>query len=183
MDIQAGNSASPGRSTRWASRNRALAAKPLIQEEHGLGEEDTATASKAWAAFTGGGCRRRAPEPSWSPSRSFASLVGFARMEPADGLVRGGPCLRSGGEGAGLRRLCLQRRQRPPEPPRRRRAVQGGALRPARRHLPAGPGRPGGRPGLQPRLRRTTGCSTSTSRIRRSTLLPPAAPATAARPG
>ena len=54
MDLQAGNEVDHATVHAIGLVNRAFTAKPLIQEEHGLGQEDLAHRQKAWAAFTGG---------------------------------------------------------------------------------------------------------------------------------
>jgi hypothetical protein len=89
MDIQAGNSA--GHSTIHAIglKNRALAAKPLLQEEHAMGEESTANRQKAWAAFAGGAAGV-GTGAFLTHLVTFGNRVDFERMEPAQSLVRSG---------------------------------------------------------------------------------------------
>ena len=89
LDIQAGNSASPGVVHAMGLANRALAAKPLIQEEHGLGEETAENRRKVWAAVLAGAAGV-GTGAFLEPLAKLAALVSFARMEPADGLVTAG---------------------------------------------------------------------------------------------
>ncbi len=88
LDVQAGNSASPATVYALGIANRALVAKPLIQEEHGLGEETPENRRKAWAAFLSGAAGV-GTGAFLEPLAKLTSLVGFARMEPA-GLVTAG---------------------------------------------------------------------------------------------
>ncbi|HEX5759196.1 MAG TPA: DUF5060 domain-containing protein [Thermoanaerobaculia bacterium] len=70
-------------------RNRALAAKPLQEEEFWLGQESLAGRQMAWAAFTGGA----AGSGTGAFLRQLAELVAtvpFERMAPADPLVLAG---------------------------------------------------------------------------------------------
>ncbi|HSG38266.1 MAG TPA: putative collagen-binding domain-containing protein, partial [Thermoanaerobaculia bacterium] len=86
MDTQAGNEVGYGAVHSHGLRNRALAAKPVIQEEFGLGQEDTAHRQKAWAAFTAGA----AGVGTGSFLRHLANFVAqidFERMDPADSLA------------------------------------------------------------------------------------------------
>lgn len=89
LAIQAGNSASPAAVYALGIANRALAAKPLIQEEHGLGEETPENRRKAWAALMSGAAGV-GTGAFLEPLAKLTSLVGFARMEPASGLVTAG---------------------------------------------------------------------------------------------
>ena len=89
LDIQAGNSASPAVVHAMGLANRALAAKPLIQEEHGLGEETEENRRKVWGAVRAGAAGV-GTGAFLEPLAKLASIVGFARMEPADGLVTAG---------------------------------------------------------------------------------------------
>jgi hypothetical protein len=86
LDLQAGNSASHAAVHALGLANRARAAKPLIQEEHGLGEENAENRRKAWAAFTAGAAGV-GTGAFLEHLVKLASLVGFDRMEPADSLV------------------------------------------------------------------------------------------------
>ena len=89
LQIQAGNDA--GHRTVYALglANRARAARPLIQEEHGLGEESAANRQKAWAAFMAGAAGVGTGH-DLAHLAKFAAAVRFERMEPADGLVAAG---------------------------------------------------------------------------------------------
>ena len=89
MDIQAGNTVGHGVVHSLGLANRLLASKPLIQEEHAMGEESTANRQKAWAAFTGGAAAV-GTGAFLGPLATFAAQVPFERMEPADELVRSG---------------------------------------------------------------------------------------------
>ncbi len=89
MDIQSGNSASHATVHTMGLANRALAAKPLINEEFGLGDEDTVHRQRAWAAFTAGGAGSGTGSYLAHLS-SFANSVPFERMEPSDHLVTSG---------------------------------------------------------------------------------------------
>lgn len=89
MDIQAGNSVSHGTVNQSTRTNRGLAIKPVIQEEHGLGQEDTIHRQRAWAAFTGGA----AGVGTGSYLKhlvSFTRAVPFERMDPDQALVLSG---------------------------------------------------------------------------------------------
>jgi hypothetical protein len=86
MDTQAGNEVGYAAVHSHGLTNRALAAKPLIQEEFGLGQEDTAHRQKAWAAFTAGA----ASVGTGSFLRhlsNFVAQIDFERMDPADALA------------------------------------------------------------------------------------------------
>lgn len=54
MQVQAGNEADSLRVWNSSLFHRLLSEKPVVQEEHGLGEEDDEHRRKAWAAFVGG---------------------------------------------------------------------------------------------------------------------------------
>ncbi|HWM90724.1 MAG TPA: DUF5060 domain-containing protein [Thermoanaerobaculia bacterium] len=82
MDIQAGNNSWHGQVHDTGLLHRTLAAKPLIQEEHGMGEEDTAHRQKAWAAFTAGAAST-GTGAFLKPLSRFASTVRFERLEPS----------------------------------------------------------------------------------------------------
>lgn len=90
MDVQAGNSIGHGALHKSTLDHRNLAAKPVIQEEHGLGQEDTVHRQRAWAAFTGGAA-------GVGTGSYLKHLVTFTNqvpnwhlMDPADSLVRSG---------------------------------------------------------------------------------------------
>ena len=89
MDTQAGNEVGYAAVHSHGLSNRALAAKPLIQEEFGLGQEDAAHRQKAWAAFTAGA----AGVGTGSFLRhlvDFVAQIDFERMAPADSLATSG---------------------------------------------------------------------------------------------
>lgn len=89
LDLQAGNSANHSAVHALGLANRIRAAKPLVQEEHGLGAEDAENRRNAWAAFTGGAAGV-GTGAFLRHLAKFASLSGFARMDPADHLVLSG---------------------------------------------------------------------------------------------
>jgi hypothetical protein len=89
MDTQAGNEVGHPTVHAHGLRNWALAAKPLIQEEFGLGSEDTAHRQKAWAAFTAGAAGS-GTGAFLAPLAAFISQVAFERMDPADALAFSG---------------------------------------------------------------------------------------------
>ena len=89
LDLQAGNEATPAAVHATGLANRALAGKPLLVEELGMGEEDAANRRKAWAAFLAGAAGVGTGASLGNLGR-FAARVPFAGMEPADGLVLGG---------------------------------------------------------------------------------------------
>lgn len=89
MDTQAGNETGHAAVHSHGLRNRAFAARPLIQEEFGLGNEDTAHRQKAWAAFTAGAAGS-GTGAFLAPLSSFAAQVDFERMDPADALALSG---------------------------------------------------------------------------------------------
>jgi hypothetical protein len=89
MDIQGGNSASAATIHKNAVYNRSLAVKPVIEEEHGLGQEDTIHRQRAWGALVGGA----AGVGTGSYLKylvSFTNQVAWERMDPADSLVTSG---------------------------------------------------------------------------------------------
>ncbi|HEX5757638.1 MAG TPA: DUF5060 domain-containing protein [Thermoanaerobaculia bacterium] len=89
MDTQPGNSASHATVHSHGVRNRALAAKPLIIEEFGLGLEDTAGRQKAWAAFLSGGAGI-GTGAFLKRLTAFVPRVPFHLMDPNQALVRSG---------------------------------------------------------------------------------------------
>ncbi|HEX9943870.1 MAG TPA: DUF5060 domain-containing protein [Thermoanaerobaculia bacterium] len=89
MDTQAGNDVGHWAIHAHGLQNRAVAAKPLLQEEFGLGNEDTAHRQKAWAAFTAGAAGS-GTGAFLAPLSTFVSQVDFERMEPADALALSG---------------------------------------------------------------------------------------------
>lgn len=86
LDTQAGNEVGHSAVHAHGLSNRSLAAKPLIQEEFGMGYEDTAHRQKLWAAFTAGAAGT-GTGGFIAPLVTFASQAAFERMEPADGLA------------------------------------------------------------------------------------------------
>ena len=86
MDIQAGNSAGHGTVHQNTLRNRAKAPKPVIQEEHGLGQEDTVHRQRAWAAFTGG-AGGVGTGSYLQHLVTFTQQVPFQTMNPSDALA------------------------------------------------------------------------------------------------
>jgi hypothetical protein len=88
LDLQAGTTSHLALH-QFGLRNRALAAKPVFQEEFSQGEENGGSRLKSWAAFTAGaaGAGTGAFLP---PLADFTAKVPFERMEPHDDLVRGG---------------------------------------------------------------------------------------------
>lgn len=89
MDTQAGNSMGHRSVYDHGVRNRALANKPLIQEEFGEGAEDTAHRQKAWAAFLSGAAGS-GTGAFLAPLASFIAQVDFERMAPAKALALSG---------------------------------------------------------------------------------------------
>ena len=86
MDTQAGNEAGHAAVHSHGLRNRSFAAKPLLQEELGLGAEDTSHRQKAWAAFTAGAAGT-GTGAFLAPLATFLAQVDFERMAPADALA------------------------------------------------------------------------------------------------
>ncbi|MEA2602016.1 MAG: hypothetical protein QOF89_3008 [Acidobacteriota bacterium] len=86
LDTQAGNDAGHADIHEHGLRNRALAAKPLIQEEIGLGGEDAALRRKSWAAFTAG-AGGSGSGAFLKPLADFVAQIAFERMDPADELA------------------------------------------------------------------------------------------------
>lgn len=89
MDIQAGNSVSHATVHKSSLYHKSVAPKPFIQEEHGLGAEDTIHRQRAWAAFTGGA----AGVGTGSFLKhlvTFTKQVPWHLMDPADSLVKSG---------------------------------------------------------------------------------------------
>ncbi len=89
MDIQSGNNASHATVHAMGITNRALADKPLINEEFGLGDEDGVHRRRAWAAFTAGGAGS-GTGAYLAHLSTFVRSVPFERMEPSDHLVVSG---------------------------------------------------------------------------------------------
>ncbi|HET9211931.1 MAG TPA: DUF5060 domain-containing protein, partial [Thermoanaerobaculia bacterium] len=79
LDLQAGNEAAPAAVHALGLANRALAEKPLIVEELGMGEEDAANRRKAWAAFLAGAAGVGTGAYLGNLGR-FAARVPFAEM-------------------------------------------------------------------------------------------------------
>jgi hypothetical protein len=89
MDIQGGNTASYSVIHNSTTYHRGLSAKPVIQEEHGLGSEDTLHRQRAWAAFTGGAAGV-GTGAYLKQLVTFTEQVAWQRMDPADSLVKSG---------------------------------------------------------------------------------------------
>jgi hypothetical protein len=90
MDIQAGNESDHGQVHLTGLLHRELAVKPLIQEEHGLGEETTGQRQNVWAAFTAGAAST-GTGAFLKPLSRFVSTVRFERLEPTLLRVLSGP--------------------------------------------------------------------------------------------
>jgi hypothetical protein len=86
LELQAGNSADLSGVHALGLANRARAAKPLIEEELGMGEEDAANRRKAWGAFMAGAAGVGTGAGLANLGR-FAALVPFATLAPDDPLV------------------------------------------------------------------------------------------------
>jgi hypothetical protein len=89
MDIQGGNTASHATIHKSALYHRSLAVKPVVEEEHGLGSEDTVHRQRAWAAFTGGAAGV-GTGAYLKQLVTFTEQVAWQRMDPADSLVKSG---------------------------------------------------------------------------------------------
>jgi hypothetical protein len=89
MDVQAGNTISHSSLYLSGLANRALAAKPLLQEEHGMGQEDTVHRQRAWAAFTSGAAGI-GTGGFIGPLVTFTQKVRFERMTPDKLLILSG---------------------------------------------------------------------------------------------
>jgi len=89
MDVQSGNANGYGTIHADSLANRALAAKPLIEEEFSRGAETTSERQKAWAAFTAGAAGS-GTGAFLSPLATFISKVPFQNLSPNDALVRAG---------------------------------------------------------------------------------------------
>ncbi len=100
MDIQSGNDASHRVVHDMGLANRNLAAKPLINEEFGLGEENDDLRKRAWAAFMAGAAGS-GTGAFLQYLAAFAETVPFDRMEPRDELVVSGNAYCLAGAGAG----------------------------------------------------------------------------------
>lgn len=86
MQVQAGNQVDPEDVLASSLVHRLLGEKPVIQEEHGLGQEDTAHRRKAWAAFVGGSSGL-GTGAFLEPLARFLPGTPFERMEPDDLLA------------------------------------------------------------------------------------------------
>ncbi len=86
LDLQAGNDSTPAGVHALGLANRALAEKPLVVEELGMGMEDAANRRKAWAAFLAGAAGVGTGASLGKLGR-LAARVPFPGMAPADGLV------------------------------------------------------------------------------------------------
>lgn len=88
IDLQAGVSATVDHALvhDLGLKNRQMAAKPMIQEEFGQGDETDAERKKVWAAFTSGAAGS-GTGAFLKPFSQFVRTVPFERMVPADDLV------------------------------------------------------------------------------------------------
>lgn len=89
MDVQSGNANGYGTIHAYTLANRALAGKPLIEEELSRGAETTAERQKAWAAFTGGAAGS-GTGAYLAPLAAFVARIPFQNLAPSDALVRSG---------------------------------------------------------------------------------------------
>ncbi|MEO6192082.1 MAG: DUF5060 domain-containing protein [Thermoanaerobaculia bacterium] len=89
LDLQAGNDSGHPAVHALGLANRARAAKPLIQEELGLGEENAANRQKAWSAFMAGAAGVGTGADLGNLGK-LAARVPFASMVPAAPLVLSG---------------------------------------------------------------------------------------------
>lgn len=88
IDLQAGVTATVDHALvhELGLRNRQMAARPMIQEEFGQGDENDAERRKVWAAFTSGAAGS-GTGAFLKPFSQFVRTVPFERMAPADRLV------------------------------------------------------------------------------------------------
>lgn len=98
MDIQSGNDASYDTVHAMGLTNRALAAKPLLNEEFGLGDETDELRRRAWAAFTAG-AGGSGTGAFLQHLADFVATIPFETLSPSDSLVQSGEgyCLASPG--------------------------------------------------------------------------------------
>lgn len=89
MDTQAGNEVGHAAVHSHGLRNRGFAVKPVLQEEFGLGSEDTAHRQKAWAAFTAGAAGS-GTGAFLKHLATFVEQVDFEKMDPAGELALSG---------------------------------------------------------------------------------------------
>jgi hypothetical protein len=89
MNTQGGNEVDHATIHSHGLRNRSFAVKPVLQEEFGLGQEDTSHRQKAWAAFTAGAAGS-GTGAFLAHLATFVSQVDFERMDPADSLAASG---------------------------------------------------------------------------------------------
>jgi len=89
MATQSGNSADHGKVHSHGLAHRSLSSKPLIQEEFGLGNEDTIHRQRAWAAFTSGSAGS-GTGAFLKHLATFTRLVDFELMDPSQALVLSG---------------------------------------------------------------------------------------------
>jgi hypothetical protein len=90
MDVQAGNTISYSSLYSSGLANRALAVKPLLQEEHGSGQEDTLHRQRTWSAFTSGAAGIGTGGSIANLVKFIQSGVHFERMNPDKALVLSG---------------------------------------------------------------------------------------------
>lgn len=89
MDIQSGNDAPYAAVHAMGLTNRALAAKPLLNEEFGLGDETDELRRRAWAAFTAG-AGGSGTGAYLQHLADFVSTIPFETLAPNDALVQSG---------------------------------------------------------------------------------------------
>jgi len=89
MDLQAGNDVSADVVYSMGILHRSLGAKPLLQEELGLGAEDAGNRQKAWAAFFAGAAGS-GTGAYLEPLARFVAATPFEMLVPAPQLVVSG---------------------------------------------------------------------------------------------
>jgi Domain of unknown function (DUF5060)/Putative collagen-binding domain of a collagenase len=89
MDLQAGNDVNADTVYAMGILHRAMGAKPLLQEEFGLGTEDGAGRQKAWAAFFAGAAGS-GTGAYLEPFARFVAVTPFEKLAPAPQLVASG---------------------------------------------------------------------------------------------
>jgi hypothetical protein len=89
MDLQAGNEVDTDAVYTLGLLHRTLSSKPLLQEEHGLGEENGANRRKVWAAFFAG-AGGSGTGAYLEPLARFLAATPFEKVEPALTLVTSG---------------------------------------------------------------------------------------------
>jgi len=89
MDVQSGNYIDYATTHAASLKSRALAVKPMIEEEFSHGAETTLERQKSWAAFTAG-VAGSGTGAFLAPLAAFVAKVPFQNLSPADALVRSG---------------------------------------------------------------------------------------------